>query len=109
MRSPERRPWLKSYHERTRAKAAEAEFNEAFHEAIGRPLIETVRNWPDKVLHQELTNGSLKPAEQSMAEEELRFRSAMRGPAGKALTTSRIALGVSVCAFLLSLWVALAK
>ena len=88
------------------AEDENAAFYQAFEELAGRPPIDTISKWSDKELHKQLTSGVLQPAEQSLAEEEKLDRRAWRGPSGKAVKISRLALAVSLAALLLSLWAA---
>lgn len=100
-----RRPWAKMRAKRREA-AEGAAFYRAFEEVTGHPPIDTIRGWSNTELHNQLADNILQPAERLAAEEELLDRRAWRGPAGKAVTTSRVALGVSILALVISAWAA---
>ena len=82
-------------------------FHEAFAEAIGRPSQRQIKGWCDEDLHLHLSSDSLHPHERSLAEAELRKRERWDVPATKALRVSYAALGLSLVAIAVSIWVKL--
>lgn len=89
---------LRAYLARRNAHAQSAAFDEAFQEFSGKPRPRHILAWTDEELHTRLASRELQPAEQSMAEAELRRRDAWKAQAAKAIWISLLALAVSIAA-----------